>query len=530
MSILIVDDSFFNRKLVETFLKKAGYTEMLHAESATEAYTHLESQLSKKPVDIILMDIMMPEIDGIEACRHIKQMPSFKDIPVIMVTAKDESQTLQSAFDAGAIDYITKPVNPTILKARVRSALTLKKEMDRRKAREQDLIDIGAKIQKTLLFGKLPHTFPGIEIAAFTQASQKIDGDFYDFFCHKDHCIDLFLGDVMGKGVPAALVGAATKTNFYRAITQLISEDHKHSLPDIEQIIQQVHEVMSSELIELETFVTLCYARYHSTDQSVDLVDCGHTQSIHFHNDNKECSFIKGENTPLGFIPDEIYQKMTFFLMPGDVLFLYSDGFTEACNPDGDFFGEIRLKECIQKHSTESPSTLIKKIHEEVYQFTKTDQLGDDLTCVVLKRTIKNKTGSMLSIKSSYKDLQKIRLFISRYFQSIERDRVPQQFIWQVETAIIELISNIIKYAYLGEDHHVIEIHFDCDETQMIIKVYHWGNPFPHPPTDPKPPIEEYAEGGYGLYIIDSYMDTCQYSDDDNCRNSIVLIKKWSGS
>ncbi|ETR73892.1 MAG: hypothetical protein OMM_06662 [Candidatus Magnetoglobus multicellularis str. Araruama] len=74
------------------------------------------------------MDIMMPGIDGITACAHIKQEPSFKDIPIIMVTAKNESQSLQAAFDAGAMDYITKPVNPTILKARVNSALTLKKK------------------------------------------------------------------------------------------------------------------------------------------------------------------------------------------------------------------------------------------------------------------------------------------------------------------------------------------------------------------------------------------------------------------
>ncbi|MBF0449286.1 MAG: SpoIIE family protein phosphatase [Candidatus Magnetomorum sp.] len=527
MSILIVDDSFFNRKLVETFLIKSGYSDILHAESATEAYRQLKNQLPDAPIDLILLDIIMPEIDGIEACGHIKQMHMFKDIPIIMVTAKDESQFLQSAFDAGAIDYITKPVNPTILKARVRSALTLKKEMDRRKAREQDLIDIGAKIQKTLLLGQLPETFPGLEISAFTQASQTIDGDFYDFFCHKDQCLDIFLGDVMGKGVPAALVGAATKANFYRTITQLISEHHIHAMPDVEQIVQHVHEVMSNELIDLETFITLCYARFHAGDQSVELVDCGHTQTIHFHAIQQKCSFIKGENTPLGFIPDEIYQKTKFFLLPGDILFLYSDGFTEACSPEGTFFGEQRLVECIQNHSTEKPSELIKKIHDQVKHFTQTNQLGDDLTCVVLKRTFEKSSPSVLTIKSALSDLQIVRQFISDYCQSIDIGPNPQQFIWQLETATIELISNVIKYAYMGEDHHGIEIHVHTDETRIRLTVYHWGNPFPHPPINPKPPKDKYSEGGYGLFIIDNYIDTCEYSQDGNCRNSIVLIKKW---
>ncbi|KPA10790.1 response regulator [Candidatus Magnetomorum sp. HK-1] len=525
MSILIVDDSFFNRKLVETFLNKAGYTDIIHAESAAEAYDHLDKQAQKLSIDLILLDIMMPEIDGIEACGHIKQIPLFKDIPIIMVTAKDDSLSLQSAFDAGAIDYITKPVNPTILKARVRSALTLKKEMDRRKAREQDLIEIGAKIQTTLLLGKLPDTFPGLKISAFTQASQKIDGDFYDYFCHKDQYLDIFIGDVMGKGVPAALVGAATKANFYRIITQLISENHTESIPQIEQIIQQVHNVMSNELIELETFVTLCYIRYHSTDHSVDLVDCGHTQTIHFHAKRKDCSFIKGDNTPLGFIQDEIYQQQKFFLYPEDILFLYSDGFTEACSPDGDFFGENRLIECIIDHCKESPSDMIKRIHHRINEFTQTDQLGDDLTCVVLKRLNDPTQQSVLKIKSTLVELQKIREFVTHYCQSINIGSQPQIFIWQLETAIVEIISNIIKYSYSGEEQHNIVINASSKSNCVIFTFSHWGNPFPHPPTDPKPPQEKYPEGGYGLYIIDNYIDTCEYFQDDSGCNSIVLIK-----
>jgi len=530
MSILIVDDSFFNRKLVETLLKKAGYTDIIHAESANEAYSKLEEQKQNLSINIILLDIMMPEIDGIKACAHIKQIPSYKDIPIIMVTAKDDSQSLQSAFDAGAIDYITKPVNPTILKARVRSALTLKKEMDRRKAREQDLIDIGAKIQTTLLLGELPKTFPGLEISAFTQASQKIDGDFYDYFCQKDQHLDIFIGDVMGKGVPAALVGAATKATFYRIITQLLSENHTHSLPKIEKIIQQVHNIMSNELIELETFVTLCYIRYHSKTKSVDLVDCGHTQTIHFHSATKECTFIKGDNTPLGFIQNEVYLQQSFFLKPGDILFLYSDGFTEACDPDGDFFGEKKLIECIKEHCKESPSNLIKIIHNRITKFTNTNQLGDDLTCVVLKRIDEATKQNVLKIKSALTELQKVRQFVGFYCQSIKTGPQPKKFLWQLETAIVELISNIIKYAYLGEEQHEIVINASSESNCVIFTFFHWGNPFPHPPTSPKPPEEEYPEGGYGLFIIDNYIDECEYSFDKDGCNSIVLIKNCFNS
>jgi len=541
MSILIVDDSFFNRKLVESLLKKAGYEDILHAASAAEAYQLLEKQQINKAIDIILLDIMMPEVDGLEACEHIKKMSSCADIPIIMVTAVNESQSLQTAFDAGAMDYITKPVNPTVLRARVRSALTLKKEMDRRKAREQDLIEIGAKIQQTLLLGKLPESFPDLEIAAFTQASQRVDGDFYDFIFYQNTCLDVFLGDVMGKGVPAALIGAATKANFYRAITKLIYQNETKQIPQVEQIVQYVHQMMSNELIELEKFVTLCYVRYHSSDKSVDLVDCGHTQTIHYHSLTNNCSLIKGDNTPLGFIADENYQQLKFNLDPGDILFLYSDGFTEACRPDGTFFGENRLIECIRQYCKEDPDTIVKHIQNEIFNFARTDRLGDDLTCVVLKRKQENmafipceihhffennKSCTSIKIKSKLNELQRVRNFVIDYCHSIDLGLDPKTFVWQLETVIVELISNVIKYAYLNESHHDIVICTDADDNQVRLIVNHWGKPFPNPPTSPTPPEDEYPEGGYGLFIIDNYIDQCVYSEKDDKKNSIMLIKK----
>jgi len=545
MSILIVDDSYFNRKLVESLLLKAGYTELLHAESAAEAYYQLENQPANCVIDLILLDIMMPDVDGLKACSCIKKMPEYADIPIIMVTAMNESQSLQKSFDAGAIDYITKPVNPIVLRARVHSALTLKKEMDRRKAREQDLIEIGAKIQQTLLLGNLPESFPDLEISALTQPSQKVDGDFFDFICHQDKCLDVFLGDVMGKGVPAALIGAATKANFYRAITQLLLQHKTDHIPQIEQIVQYVHQVMSNELIELEKFVTLCYVRYHSSDKSVDLVDCGHTQTIHYHSHTNECSLIKGDNTPLGFIPDEHYKQIQFYLKPGDILFLYSDGFTEACCPEGTFFGENRLVGCIKKHCKSNPDFIVKQIQNEIYKFAKTNQLGDDLTCVVLKRKQErsdpihsiiqpddinpflenSELCKSIKIKSSLVEIHNVRKFVQQYCQLIHLGKTKNTFVWELETAIIELISNVIKYAYLNEQHHDIVICADSNINQVRLIVHHWGKSFPNPPTDPKPPEHEYPEGGYGLYIIDNYIDQCFYLEKEDTMNSIVLIK-----
>jgi CheY-like chemotaxis protein len=155
MSILIVDDSADQQLLLQTILNKAGHHDLLIVDSAAAAYDHLgidhsQSDGQSSPIDLILMDFLMPTIDGVAATRHIKSLDSLRDIPVIMVTAKTDLGNLQAAFSAGAMDFITKPVNSIELLARVNSALTLKKEMDCRKTREWELRRSNEELQQAL--------------------------------------------------------------------------------------------------------------------------------------------------------------------------------------------------------------------------------------------------------------------------------------------------------------------------------------------------------------------------------------------
>jgi DNA-binding response OmpR family regulator len=144
MSILIVDDTLSQQLLQSAILRSAGYSDVLTVPSAERAFERLSQDGGtggEPDVDLILMDISMPDVDGIEACRRIKAQLSWQDIPVIMVTASTETEDLQAAFAAGALDYITKPPKKDEMLARVRSALNLKHEMDARKARERQLLD-----------------------------------------------------------------------------------------------------------------------------------------------------------------------------------------------------------------------------------------------------------------------------------------------------------------------------------------------------------------------------------------------------
>lgn len=152
MSILIVDDSPDQQTLLRSILTKAGHSNILSADSAKSASSilDLEGEAPAQNVDLILMDVFMPEQDGVQTCRQIKSAAHLRDIPIIMVTAANDLSNLQEAFAAGAIDYITKPVNSLELLARVSSALKLKNEMDRRKNRELELRRSNEELQKAL--------------------------------------------------------------------------------------------------------------------------------------------------------------------------------------------------------------------------------------------------------------------------------------------------------------------------------------------------------------------------------------------
>jgi diguanylate cyclase (GGDEF)-like protein len=151
MNILIVDDSVHVRRQIQAFLAAGGYRNFTFAGSATEALSYLgvtTNPFVPAEVDLILMDIQMEGADGIVATRTIKTKSAYKDVPVLMITGEDTEESLEKAFAAGAVDYITKPLRKLELLARVGSFLMLRQETLKRKEREQDLINLTAELRK----------------------------------------------------------------------------------------------------------------------------------------------------------------------------------------------------------------------------------------------------------------------------------------------------------------------------------------------------------------------------------------------
>lgn len=400
-------------------------------------------------------------------------------------------------------------------------------ERELEQARERE-IEIGYRIQRSLLFDYPPRDLPWARFAALTIPSDRIDGDFFDFLVHNDRKIDVILGDVMGKGVPAALLGAATKTHFLRAFSHLIAIGRDPALlPEPKDIITLANAHVAEELIELESFVTVCYARFDLEKDRLTFVDCGHTHTIHFQQRTGACTLLAGENMPLGVNAQEIYNQYEADIAPGDVLVFYSDGLTEARNKQGEFFGVERLIDLIQAHADLDPEELAKRLRAAVEAFSGSGSFTDDLTCVTVKLKEHRLPGPLrraeLTISSDLQELAAARDFVR---DIAGKGVLSEERINALTRAVSEAASNIMIHAYGRRPDRRIELDTEVFTDRVVVRLHHLGMSFdPHKVAQPR--FDGSQEGGFGMYIIAQSVDEVLYYVDDRGRNCIALVK-WA--
>ena len=303
MKILIADDDVIPRRFLQGALVKAGH-EVVVAGDGVEAWQLLQGADAPR---LAILDWLMPGMDGVEVCRKVRQWNPASYVYLILLTSKDRQEDIIAGLEAGADDYLTKPFDPQELEVRLRAGqrildlqTALLTSMEKLAQARQREAEIGAKIQQTLLLGQPPSHVVGARVAALTIPSQAIDGDFYDFFQHTPRCLDIVIGDVMGKGVPAALLGAAIKSAPLRALSCLLATAARDALPDPEAIITLVHSDVTKQFISLGVFATLCYARLDLDLGRITLVDCGHTKTVHFQHRTTTCDAPPGRQYAAG--------------------------------------------------------------------------------------------------------------------------------------------------------------------------------------------------------------------------------------
>ncbi|HXH48201.1 MAG TPA: PAS domain S-box protein [Terriglobia bacterium] len=397
-------------------------------------------------------------------------------------------------------------------------------ELERAHEREAD---VGYKIQRTLLLDQPPVDVPGLRVAALTIPSQRIDGDFYVFFRHRDQCLDVIVGDVMGKGIPAALVGAATKSYFLKALSHLNAFSRNGKLPEPKEIVMLSHAEVVRQLIDLESFVTLTYARLDVTNRRLDLVDCGHTGIVQVHGDSGVCDILHGDNLPLGVREGEIYDQISVSFEPGDLFFFFSDGITEARNEAGELFGIDRLLENIKANHRLDPPAFIEAIRGSVFDFSGSENLVDDLTSVAVRVETRETAVARadVEIRSDLRYLGQAREFVNAFCRNLPGPPLSKESINAIELAVNEAACNIMKHAYHGRGDRWIYMEGEAFASRVILRLYHLGDPFD--PTGLAPPVLDGSrESGFGTYIISKSTDDVRYYRDERGMNCISLVKK----
>ena len=328
--ILIVEDNPESLDILRARLTAHNYEVI----TALDGEAGLTMAREKQP-DLILLDIMMPKMDGIEVCRRIKGDPSLPFMPIIMVTAKADSKDVVAGLEAGGDEYLTKPVDHAALVARVKSMLRIKALHDtvlEQSAQLKVQLETATKIQ-TLFWPRIPELKAGGHIWAISVPATYVGGDLYDVIPLADDSLLVYVADVSDKGVPAALIMAALSTKI-RSEAQVQSE--------VGKLLESVNNSMYSLTSEEGFFATIALVRYWPSSGKMQLTLGGHLSPLWI-GEGETRNLPQIEGISLGVTPDVHYETKEILLSPGESILFFTDGVVEAENENKDLFGNDRL-------------------------------------------------------------------------------------------------------------------------------------------------------------------------------------------
>jgi sigma-B regulation protein RsbU (phosphoserine phosphatase) len=375
--LLIVDDKPANLRLLAAMLVEQGHK----VRSAINGTLALKAAQAAPP-DMILLDINMPEMNGFEVCERLKADEQTRDIPVIFISALDAVAEKVKAFTLGGVDYITKPFQLEEVLARVETHLALRrlqKRLEDANERFEQELCLAAEIQASFLPRELPE-MPGWNLAAALIPARETSGDFYDLIPLPNGRIAVVVADVTDKGTAAALFMALSRTLIR---TYAVEHDTQPEL-----VFSAVHRRILEDT-DTKQFVTVFYGILDPATGSLTYANAGHNPPYLFSAQNgAEPRELGNTGPPLGLrmFPDMTWHQGNVQLDPSSVLILYSDGITEAQDPEQGFFEEHGLIEVAGANLGRSAKDIEEAILARVSRFTGRAPQSDDITLFIVVR------------------------------------------------------------------------------------------------------------------------------------------------
>jgi sigma-B regulation protein RsbU (phosphoserine phosphatase) len=380
VTLLVVDDEPDLEVLIrQKFRRQIRHHEFrfVFAQNGAEALQKLREQ---PDIDLVLTDINMPVMDGLTLLLKLNELDRL--LKAIIVSAYGDMDNIRTAMNRGAADFLTKPIDFQDLEITVTKTLrqlhTLKQAMhehDQLLSIRHEL-DVARSIQQSIL----PQAFPAfaersdVDIFAEMIPAREVGGDFYDFFLIDDEQLAFVVGDVSGKGVPAALFMAVSRTLLKSIAMQGVAPG---------ECLRRVNRALCLDNSS-EMFVTILYGILHTRSGMVEYSNGGHNPPYVLRHDGGVEPLPGTGGLVLGALPDVQYAAKTMQLGAGDGLFLYTDGVTEAMDASGTLFGDRRLAVWLAQVGAVAPEQVVRAVVDEVKRYAGNVVQSDDMTALAV--------------------------------------------------------------------------------------------------------------------------------------------------
>jgi sigma-B regulation protein RsbU (phosphoserine phosphatase) len=411
-TLLVVDDNPENRDMLARRLRRRGY-EVHEAADGAQALALIDEHV----VDVVLLDVMMPVMDGLETLRRLRESRSVADLPVIMATAKGEDDDVVQALRLGANDYVTKPINLPVVLARVETQLSLRRAVEQIRRLERDLearnrelegvnqqisasndrmkrdLEAAARIQRAFLPSATPET-GGVQFAWKYRPCDELAGDTLNVVSLDDRHVGVFVVDVSGHGVPAALL-SVTVSRLLSRLTEAspLVRPGVEGSPDVEIVPPaEVARALAQRFpfdAETRQYFTCVYGVLDSVTGVFRYVCAGHPGPVHLPHDGVPTSF-RHPGRPIGLVPAHLgtngYEEHALTLRPGDRLYLFTDGVTEAADPGDEQFGPERMQQVLAAHRASALEASVDALACEVENWCGAAGVADDISILAIER------------------------------------------------------------------------------------------------------------------------------------------------
>jgi sigma-B regulation protein RsbU (phosphoserine phosphatase) len=380
--ILIVDDNEMNRDMLSRRLKRQGHLIKM-AVNGREALEMMQAE----NFDLVLLDIMMPEMNGYETLERMKTDRALSYIPVIMISAVDEMDSIVRCIQLGAEDFLPKPFNATLLKARIGASLEKKRLRDQREAyirqldienqRKSEELEQARRIQRSLL-PTAPPKLAQLDLAAYQETASEVGGDYYDFFPQPDGKLLIAIGDATGHGVGSGLLVSMTKASLL-ATTET----------DLKTLVRTINSILNEiDLgIQLNMALLLLEVSQMRNGQITVRACGGGLAPIYILRAAGNLEELLVCGLPLAITEEAVYEVTEFKLQPGDSMLLMTDGLSEMFNRNGEFLTFDRLSAGLAgiDISGLSAEDILKRVVEIGHTWAAGEPIYDDVTLVVMR-------------------------------------------------------------------------------------------------------------------------------------------------